>query len=118
MDRETLWARVRGGKAWIMAGAALLAILLLLMTNRVGGAERSGRTALEARLEAILTEIRGGERVRAMVSEDGDGAVGGAVIVAPGLDDIRTALSLQRAAVTLLGVEAERVSVVGAGVEL
>ena len=43
---------------------------------------------------------------------------GGAVIVASGLDDIRIALELQRAARTLLGVEADRISVIGAGVSL
>lgn len=115
---ETIWARIRGGRAWIAAGAALLALILLVALNRFGGTQSAGRSALEQRLERILSEIYTGGRVSAMVAQEDGGAPSGAVIVAAGLDDIRVALELQRAARTLLNIEADRVSVVGAGVSL
>ena len=115
---ETLWARVRGGRAWIAAGAALLALILLIVLNRFGGTESAGKSALEQRLERILSEIYTGGRVSAMVAQEDGEAPSGAVIVAAGLEDIGLALELQRAARTLLGIEADRVSVIGAGVSL
>ena len=115
---DTVWARLRNRRAWIAAGAALLALFLLLLMNRSGGTRDDGRSALELRLERILSEIYDGGRVSVMVAQEDGASPGGAVIVAAGLEDIRVALELQRAARTLLGIDADRVSVIGAGVSL
>ena len=115
---EAVWARFRSGRAWLAAGAALLALALLLALNRGGGTVGAERSALELRLARILSDIYDGGRVSAMVTQGEGDAVEGAVIVAAGLEDVGTALELQRAARTLLGVEAEQVSVIGSGVSL
>ena len=115
---ETVWTRIRARRAWIAAGVVLLALLLLLLMNRAGSGQSAGQSDLERRLERILSEIYAGGRVSAMVAQDDGGAPSGAVIVAAGLEDVRVALELQRAAQTLLGIEADRVSVIGEGVSL
>lgn len=91
---------------------AALAVLGLMFYN-AGGADES--TELERRLERLLRQIDGAGHVSAMVAQDADGAVTGAVIVADGLDDARTLIDLQSAVKTLLGVELDRVCVIGKG---
>lgn len=115
------WAALRGAKRmeWIIV-LAVAAALILLVANR-NGAE-GGQTALEARMEALLSSVRGAGRVRVLVSESADTAqafsasentakVQGVVIVAEGADDLRVALELAGAAQALLGVDADKIQV-------
>lgn len=108
-----------GRRCWIVIGAALLAAALLLMLARGSQEQASGMTELEARLSATLSGIEGAGRVRAMVLADAGAfyaenraqEVQGVIIVAQGAYDVGVRLSLQRAAMTLFSLPAERVEV-------
>ena len=115
------WAALKGAKRleWIVL-LAVAAALILLLTSR--SAQEGQQTALEARMEAVLSAVRGAGRVRVLVTAgEGDsqafaqqaqaGTVQGVVIVAEGADDVRVALELSGAAQALLGVDAERIQV-------
>ena len=115
------WAAFRGAKRmeWIIV-LAVAAALILLVASRNGAS--GGETALEARMEAVLSSVRGAGRVRVLVSQSGDSAqafsaddnagdVQGVVIVAEGADDLRVALELSGAAQALLGVDADKIQV-------
>ena len=107
-----LWERLRAARgAWLLAALALLALLALLLP--AGGAPSSGTTPLEARLERILSPMVPNGGVRAMIREDGEGNIIGAVILAEGLGDVATGLELERAAMTLLQVDAAQVEIIG-----
>lgn len=109
-----LTEKLRGARRieWF-AAVVLLALLALLLLN---GAERpsDGRTALERRVERILSRIDGVGGVSAMINEE-DGAVTGAVIVADGLSDVREYLELQGAVATLLDIDLSKIRIVGNG---
>ncbi len=113
------WAALKGAKRmeWIVL-LAVAAVLVLLFASR--STSEGDRTALEARMEAVLSAVRGAGRVRVLVSEDeGDsqafaqGAedVRGVVIVADGADDLKVRLELAGAAQALLGVDADKIQV-------
>lgn len=109
-----LWERLRGARRIeALALLALVALLALLLLRMGGGTSTQQKTDVEARLERMLSAIEGAGRVRAMVTQDADGDVTGALIVADGLDDVRTYLSLERAVTTLLQLDAERVTIIG-----
>lgn len=113
-----LWAALKGAKRmeWIIL-LAVFAALILLLSNQ--SAPEGQRTALEARMEAVLSAVRGAGRVRVLVAGGGDSqafaqqgeAVRGVVIVADGADDVRVALELAGAAQALLGVDADKIQV-------
>lgn len=114
------WAALKGAKRmeWILL-LAVAAALVLLMTSR--GATGGGETDLEARMEAVLSQVQGAGRVRVLVSEGAADAqafsqqasegVRGVVIVADGAGDVRVALELAAAAQALTGVDADAVQV-------
>lgn len=114
------WAALKGAKRmeWIIL-LAVAAVLVLFFANR--GAPEGQQTALEARMEAVLSAVRGAGRVRVLVSAgEGDSqafaqqdpqSVRGVVIVADGADDVRVALELSGAAQALLGVDAGKIQV-------
>ena len=109
-----LWERLRGARGIeILAALAVAALLALALLRGVGARDATERTALEARLESILSDIDGAGDVRAMVTQDGEGRVTGALIVASELDSVRTYLNLQSAVATLLEVDLSRVEIVG-----
>lgn len=111
-----LWDKIRGARrVELFAALALAALLLLLLLGQRGPRSEGERTALEARLERVLSGVDGAGTVRAMVSEDGDGRATGAVIVAPAAEDVRTYLSLQAAVTKLLALEADSVEIIGKG---
>ena len=117
---DNLWPALKGAKrmGWIAVAAVAAAALIVLMGQMETQADR---TALEARMEAVLSTVRGAGRVRVLVAEeesaqafapsDGQAAARGVVIVADGADDLRVALELSAAAQALLGVEAEKIQV-------
>lgn len=109
-----LWERLRGARGIeVLAALAVAALLALALLHGVGGQGATERTALEARLESILSDIDGAGDVRAMVTQDGEGRVTGALIVASELDSVKTYLNLQSAVATLLEVDLSRVEIVG-----
>lgn len=109
-----LWERLRGARGIeILATLAVAALLALALMHGVGRQSATERTALEARLESILSDIDGAGDVRAMVTQDGEGRVTGALIVASELDSVKTYLNLQSAVATLLEVDLSRVEIVG-----
>lgn len=108
-----LWERLRHARsAWILAMTALAALLALLLL-RNGGSPSPHGTELETRLERILNAVDGADRVRAMVSQGQNGEITGAVVVAEGLEDVSTYLKLQGAVMTLLGLDAGQVEIIG-----
>ncbi len=110
----SIWGR----RGLLLAGVPLLVALALLALSWAGDGA-SGMTELEARLSATLSEIEGAGQVRAMVLTGADepagqaerGEVTGVIIVAPGAYDLGVQLRLQRAAMTLFALPAERVEV-------
>ena len=115
------WAALKGAKRmeWIIL-LAVGAALILLLSSRASAPEGQ-QTSLEARMEAVLSAVRGAGRVRVLVSSGEDDSqafaqqdpksVRGVVIVADGADDIRVALELSGAAQALLGVDADKIQV-------
>lgn len=115
------WAALKGAKRmeWIIL-LAVGAALILLLSSRTTAPEGQ-QTPLEARMEAVLSAVRGAGRVRVLVSSGEDDSqtfaqqdpksVRGVVIVADGADDIRVALELSGAAQALLGVDADKIQV-------
>ena len=89
----------------------LLAIMALAACVLLSGRFSSGEAPLERRMADTLSRIEGAGRVSVVLRCDEDGEAEGAVIVAEGAGDLRVMLSLQRAAQSLLGVEAARVEV-------
>lgn len=107
-----LWERLRGARSiGIFVSLALAALLALALLH--GGAPASSGTELEVRLERVLSAVDGAGRVRAMVLQDENGAITGAVVVAEGLEDVSTWLKLQGAVMTLLGLDADKVEIIG-----
>lgn len=115
------WAALKGAKRmeWIIALAVAAALILLIASRNPA---EGTRTAIEVRMEAVLSAVRGAGRVRVLVSEhesasqafsSSESAVTtrGVVIVADGADDIRVALELSGAAQALLGVDADKIQV-------
>ncbi len=95
----------------VLLAAAVLAVCMLLAARSGGGS-----TALEERMETVLSQVEGAGRVRVLLSraEDG-GPVTGAVIVAEGASSMRVLLELQRAAKALLALDLEQIEVLGMG---
>ena len=112
---KPLLERLHGARhIGLFAGLVALALLALVLTNgRESSGGTVGETSLERRLEQLLGQIDGVGRVNVMITEDGDGAIIGAVVVAEGLEDIRPALEIQTAVRTLLRLDADRVSIIG-----
>ena len=93
---------------WI-AAAAICALIVLTLGER--GATDQGPSATEARMERVLSRIKGAGQVTVMLSEDG-GVLSGAVVVASGASDVRVVLELQRALRTLTGLELGKIEIV------
>ena len=106
--------RLRGARCIELVAALVLAALLALMLlSGSNGPREALKTPLETRLERILSRIEGVGRVSAMITEDADGNVAGVLIVADGLEDVSAYLRVQRAVLSLLETEADRVEIIG-----
>ena len=106
--------RLRGARRIELVAALVLAALLALMLlSGSNGPREALKTPLETRLERILSRIEGVGRVSAMITEDADGNVAGVLIVADGLEDVSAYLRVQRAVLSLLETEADRVEIIG-----
>ena len=111
---KRLMDRLRGARRIELFAALALAALLALMLIDLGGSDGGEpRTELESRVERILGRVEGAGRVSAMVTQDGDGAVTGVLIVAEGLADVQTYLRVQRAVSALLDVAPDRIEIIG-----
>ena len=121
-----LFGRLRGvrnlGTLVLVAALAMAALLLYGGHDDTGG-EPPG-TALESRMEAVLSQIEGAGRVVVLLREKdaqpafgggqadpGAGRVEGVVVVSEGAGDVRVALELARAVKALLGVDMARIEV-------
>lgn len=99
---------------WPFVLMVVLASAMLLFIN--SGDHRgssASQTVLEARLEAILSDIDGAGRVRVMVTEDDVGNALGAVIISDRHLSVQAYLNIQSAAHTLLGIELEHIRIIG-----
>lgn len=107
--------RLRGARRIeFFAALALLALLALLVLGRGGGTgDGAEGTELEARVERILSGIDGVGRVSAMITQDADGRATAALIVADGLEDVQTWLTLQSAVSTLLELDTGQIEIIG-----
>lgn len=111
-------SRLRGVRhiEWIVL-LALCAAAVLLMTDGDDGTQ-SERTALEMRMESVLSCMSGAGRVRVLVNQGAGNAfsaadqpVQGVVVIAEGAADLRVALELQQAVQALLGVDVDRIEI-------
>ena len=111
---ERIRERLRGARRLeLYAAAVALALLGLIALRSAPGGVTVQRTELEARLERVLSRIDGAGAVSAMINEDADGTVIGAVVVADGLSGVRAYLQLQRAVRAALDIEVSRVTIIG-----
>ncbi len=111
--------KLRGARyiEWVLLTAALAALVLLLTDAPADSAYEA--TALEKRMESVLSSVEGAGRVRVLVnSEDaaavfsaGGSAAGGVLVVAEGAGDILVAMELEQAVKALLGVESEQIGI-------
>ena len=110
---NVLLDRLRGARRIeLFAALAIMALLALLLLGRVSP-DSGGKTELEARMERILSDIDGTGSVSVMITEDSGGQVTGALIVASALEDVQTCLNLQSAVSKLLGIDADRIEIIG-----
>lgn len=107
--------KLRGARhiEWVLLAGLLAAFFLM-----TGGAEQTNQsTALEKRMENVLSMIEGAGRVRVLVNEaaaafsGSDGQAAGVLVVAEGAGDMRVKMELQRAVQALLDVEAEQIEI-------
>ena len=113
---KPLLERMHGARhIGLFAGLVMLALFTLVLTNvhSVSPSERTGETALERRLERLLSKIDGVGQVSVMITESDEGEILGAVIVAEGIKEIKPVLEIQTAVRTLLQLDAEHVSILG-----
>ena len=112
---KPLLERLRGARhiEWFAALVLLTLLALALTGGRAALSPKNQGSSLERRLEAILSRIDGVGRVSVMIAEDEQGTPVGAVIVAEGLTEVRPALEVQAAVRTLLGIEENRIRVIG-----
>lgn len=110
-----LWERLRGARhiAFFAALAGISALALILAGGQRESQPQGGRTALEARLEAILGEVDGVEDVRVMITQDEAGETIGVVVVAERLRDMRAYLDVQSAVRTLLDARLDQIRIIG-----
>ena len=109
-----LWDRLRGARhIELYVAVAVMAVLALLVLRGGARAPAPSKTTLEQRLERILSQIHGAGAVSAMISEDVDGKTVGVVVVADGLQDVKTYLQLQRAVQTATGIDTSRIAIIG-----
>ena len=100
---------------------AIAVITVVLCIATAGGQEQAAPvvstdplnqgTALEVRLAAILSDIEGAGNVKALITQDEDGATIGAVIISPGADSPEIRIKLQLATCTALGIEASQIRI-------
>lgn len=104
-----------GGARGIGAFSAIVVIALLgiLLFNKVDSAEDVGEASMEQRLTRILECIDGVGEVHVMISEDAEGAPCGAVVVANEIGSVQAWLEVQSAVQAALGIEVERIRVIG-----
>ena len=111
---EKLRDRLRGARRLgLYAGLALACALLLIAMNGARGPGETGKTPLETRVEGVLSQIEGVGAVSVMITEDEEGEIIGAVIVANRLHGLRAALDVQEAVRTLLDIETDRIQIIG-----
>jgi len=96
---------------WFIALAAAALLALALLGGK--GGDTAGKTELEARMEHILSQLEGVGPVSAMITQESNGSVRGALIVAPELEDLAVCLRVQRAVSALLEVEMDRIEIIG-----
>lgn len=118
--RQTL-ERLKGIRhiEWAVAAAAAAALALLLTHGEAD--VRSEATALEQRMESVLSCVEGAGRVRVLVNgsgsssvlSDGRTQVLGVVVVAEGAREIRVRMELEQAVMALLGVDASQIEILG-----
>ena len=112
---ERIRDRLRGARRLgIYAGVATICALLLIALGCMPASvpATAEKTALEARLEAVLSRIEGVGDATVMITQDDSGNVIGAVVVAGGMSDVRACLSVQSAIRTLLGIDLERIRII------
>ena len=96
----------------LFAALALLALAALLAMN-VRGTRDTGGTALELRLQRLLSGLDGVGQVRVMITTDGEGRPEGVAVVCDGLCDMRAYLEIQSAIQALLDVDVTRIRIIG-----
>jgi len=87
------------------------AIIILLALNGETG-QRNDKLEIEKRLEAILSDINGVEKINVMITRQEDEKVVGVLIVTRGIDRIQTQLEIQNAVKTLLDVELSKIKII------
>lgn len=114
-----LAAGLRGARhiEWALMAVALSA-LMLIFAGRAQMDQQSDATALERRMEAVLSCIEGAGRVRVLVHPAdaaafayADAGEGGVLVVAEGAGDLRVSMDIQRAVQALLGIEAGQIEI-------
>ena len=90
---------------------ALAALGLVWMNGHPSNGAEAG-TVMEQRLSHLLEQIDGAGKVSAMIAQDEDGNVVGAVIVASDLRSVRARLEIESAVQALLGIELEHIRVI------
>lgn len=108
----------------ILHGARRIEIFILLIVFSMIGLylmhnkqdiTPSSDTAIESRLESILSGIDGVNRPDVMVTQEENGKFVGVVVVADGSVDISTQLNIQNAIKTLLNIEISRIEIIDRG---
>ena len=101
---------------WVLLALLLAAAFLLTSAEPE---DSVGSTALERRMESVLSMVEGAGRVRVLVNQaetaaafsDQSAQAAGVLVVAEGAGDMKVNMELQRAVQALLGVEAGQIEI-------
>jgi len=108
-----LWDVLRGARrAEIFILIVIIALAGMYMLNENGNRHVGTNTELEARLRDILTYIDGVNAPEVMINQNLEGEITGVVIVARGVENIKTRMSVQNAVQILLDVEISRIEII------
>ena len=98
---------------WLLALIGLCVVLCLMLSARNENISATGTTALETRLAQVLSAMDGAGQVEVAVfyQDEQETVPCGAVVVADGAGDMAVQLRLTRAVMTLLNVDADKISI-------
>ena len=99
-------------RAGAFIALAVAAIALGIMTETKGTANNAA-TDLENRLRTVLAGVAGVGQVELLVNESSAGEIVGVCVLTDAADDIAAVFNIQRAVRTTLGIDNDKIEVIG-----
>ena len=102
--------KFRRAGALIALAVAAIALGMISETRETAG---NPATDLENRLRTVLADVAGVGRVELLVNEATTGEIVGVCVLTDAADDIAAVFNIQRAVRTTLGIDNDKIEVIG-----